>query len=74
MALPHRNRGSRSGPYYEIDEESDPARYDKSVTIALPKDRDWKRDTDGSVVTPLRKIILKPDVIIKKEIRLKKAA
>jgi hypothetical protein len=59
--------------YYEIDEDSEPDWPSIPVTVGLPKGRDWKREPDGTPVTPHKKIIPQPDYVKTKTMRLKKA-
>lgn len=59
--------------YYDIDDESEADWPSIPVTVGLPKGRDWKREPDGTPVTPHKKIIPKPDYVKTKIMRLKKA-
>jgi len=56
---------------YEIDEASKLKWPDKEVTVALPPDWDEAWHT-GKVVTPIKKVIPKPNYIQCKRLRLKK--
>ena len=56
---------------YEIDEGSEPKWPTKEVTVGLPKDRDWKRDPDGTEVKPIKKVIPQPEGVLVKKLRRK---
>lgn len=69
--------------YYEIDESSRPRWPTKAVTVGLPKfvvDKKTKKKTladyrfmkSGTVVTPIKKVIPKPDYIKVKRLKRKK--
>jgi len=55
----------------EIDELSHPAWPKKEVTVGLPKGTDWKRMPDGTPITPIKKVIPKPDGVTIKSLRKK---
>lgn len=57
---------------YEIDESSSPAWPKKEVTVGLPKGTDWKRMPEGSTVTPIKKVIPKPDGVIVRGLKRRK--
>jgi len=57
---------------YEIDENSAPKWPTKEVTVGLPKDHDWKRDPDDTKVTPIKKVIPRPDGILCKSLKKKR--
>lgn len=57
--------------YYEIDENSRPLWPTKEVTVGLPKGYDWTRAKEGATVTPIKKVIPKPDYIIVKSLKKK---
>ena len=57
---------------YEIDEGSAPKWPTKEVTVGLPKDRDWKRDPDGTGVLPIKKVIPQPKGVLVKKLRRRK--
>ncbi len=66
---------------YEIDEESEPAWPEQAVTVGLPKSIDHTMlkiaDLTGEEqieVTPIKKVIPKPDYVIAKSLKLKEVA
>lgn len=57
---------------YEIDEKSNPAWPGKEVTVGLPADKDWRRESDGTPVKPIKKVIPRPSYIITKSLKKRK--
>jgi len=55
--------------FYEIDEGSAPAWPDAEVTVGLPNGHDWSNMSES--VVPIKKIILQPDGVLCRSLRLK---
>ena len=58
---------------YEIDEGSTPKWSTKEITVGLPKGREWKNEKAGTKVTPIKKVIPKPDNVIHRSLKKKEA-
>lgn len=50
---------------------SEPAWPARAVTVGLPEGHDWKRDPDGTPVTPIKAVIPRPDNVRTAKLRLK---
>jgi len=57
---------------YEVDEKGGtPDWPSKAVTVGLPRGTDWRRMPEGTLVTPIKKVIPRPEYVLTRTLRRK---
>ena len=58
--------------FYDIDENSNPVWPNEEVTVSLPKRKEWNAEKIGVSIIPIKRVILKPDNVITRALKLKR--